>query len=95
MYTRLFAVALFFLLRNHITNLDMILIDVEYPGKNAQIKGHLLNLLRRSNIEVRRGQISFAHIGKKSNAHQVALEVFRGRQKANVILTEAEILEEF
>lgn len=94
-YLRLFVVCLYFLLRNYIVEVDLILIDVEYPGKNAQIKEHLLNFLRRSGIEVGKHKISFSHIGKKSNAHQIALDTFRGKLKADLVLSVEDILGEF
>ena len=94
-YVQLFAVALFFLLRGQMEGHPRIAIDVEYEGKEAQIKEHLLNLLHREGIAVERDQIEFHHIGKKSQAHALALDTLRGRKEASRMLTEADLLGQF
>ena len=38
LYIQLFATCLFFLLKGHLNNLARIIIDIEYSGKEAQIK---------------------------------------------------------
>jgi hypothetical protein len=76
-YMRLFAIGLYFLLRDYIPSVQGVLIDVEYPGKEAQIKEHLFNLLHRAGVNTQRTSVAFAYIGKRSNAHSTAIAVFR------------------
>src|SRR3990172_2318981 len=45
LYTQLFAVGLFFLLKEHLKRWTQVMIDTEYFGREPQIKEHLLNLL--------------------------------------------------
>lgn len=94
-YIQLFAVALFFLLKGQMEGHPQIAIDVEYEGKEAQIKEHLLNLLHRDGVSVERDQITFRHIGKKSPAHMLSLDTLRGRKEASRTLTEADLLGQF
>jgi hypothetical protein len=94
-YMRLFAVGLYFLLRDHITSVQGVLIDVEYPGKERQIKEHLFNLLHRAGIDTQRTSVAFAYVGKRSNAHSTAIAVFPGKRHADLTLTVEDIFEQF
>jgi hypothetical protein len=95
LYMQLFATGLYLLLKDHIQGLTLIIIDVEYPGYNAMIKQHLVNLMWRAGIAVPTARIQFQHIGKKSRAHQHAKAVFLGVAKPNKVITLDEILAEF
>jgi hypothetical protein len=94
LYTRLFATTLFFLLKDHFRQIDRVYIDREYIGKEAQIKEHLLHLLRRSGQRVRPNQIQFKLIGKHSPAHYLALATFRSGE-ADVVHDQRELIGEF
>lgn len=95
MYTRLFATSLYFLLRNHVEQVALVTIDTEYEGRDAQIKQHLLHLLRRANYTVDAAQITFGHVGKNSAAHDAALAVFRGKTRPTIVLAQDDLLGEF
>ena len=70
-------------------------IDIEYFGKEAQIKEHLINLLRRAGCVVHADQIQFQRIGKRSPAHVLALETLRGHSKPDLVLSKEDLLGEF
>ena len=95
LYLQLFAVALYLLLKEHITKLSLISIDVEYPGHNRAVKEHLLNLLRRDGLNVPAEAIEFRYIGKKSPAHRLALETFRGKREPDRVISVGELLGPF
>lgn len=95
LYLRLFAVGLYFLLKDHIKEFTQITIDMEYPGRNAEIKLYLMNLLNRRRISYNPATIRFAQIGKKSNAHSKALAVYQKIQKPNKQIVLSQILDEF
>jgi hypothetical protein len=95
MYTKLFAISLYFLLKEHILKLGQITIDREYPGKEGQIKDHLINLLNRHGVTVQKEQIHFGLVGKQSGAHIAALATFRKKRKPNLIVTVEQLLGEF
>jgi len=42
LYQRLFAAALFLLIKTHLNQIDSIEIDPEYPGREAEIRAWLL-----------------------------------------------------
>ncbi len=94
-YIQLFAISLFFLLKDHIGVINHVYIDKEYSGKEGQIKDYLVNAFRRAGILVSYHQIQFTHVGKKSNAHIVALATLRKEKKANRLLTVEDIVGEF
>jgi hypothetical protein len=80
LYLRLFAVGLYLLLKDHIKEFSQITIDLEYPGRNAEIKLYLMNLLNRR---------------RKSNAHNKALAVYQKIQRPNKQIVLSQILDEF
>ncbi len=94
-YLQLFAIALFFLLKEHGAQLSNIIIDEEYYGREGDIKRYLLNLFHRAGTAVSARQIHFGYVGKASTAHALAKATLRGKKKPDKILTVAEIMREF
>lgn len=90
----LFATVLYLLLKEHVRDLQRIMIDVEYQGHVEFIKSHLMNLFRRHGFTVKSEQIVFARVGKESPAHKAAILVTRGKQRPDHIISEREILQE-
>ena len=93
LYLQMFAAVLFLLLREHFTMETYVTIDQEYEGRERSIKSYLINLLRRDGVLVNAEQIQFGWIGKKSHAHRVAIEVFRGTRPADRTISLVEILQ--
>jgi hypothetical protein len=83
-----FAVCLYILMddfvKKHRGNVDFIL-DVEYPGWEDLQRRVLQDLFGRAGIHIEKERISFAHIGKRSAAHQKAWRVFVKREKAQKV----------
>lgn len=95
LYPQLFAVGLYFLIRDHVGELNRITIDLEYFGQESDIKTHLINLLRRSGYEIVSDVIEFRQIGKQSEAHKLALATLRRNLSAHLVLTTEDVLGEF
>ena len=91
-YWQLFAAVLFLLLKDCIERMDRVTIDIEYPGRERDIKRRLLNLCREFNLRVGAEQIHFAPIGKRSPAHHVAIQTFRGKRQPDRCVTEKDVL---
>lgn len=90
LYTlRTFSAGICLLLRDHPKKFQEVAIDTEYFGKNQAIKSMIEEMLgsKAKNMI----PISFTHIGKRSRAHLLALSVFRGKQKANRVVTYGEL----
>ena len=83
---RLFCIGVYYCLRNYIKEKELITICCEYKGKENLIKSLLLDYLRKDYPRIDSKIIRFAIIGKKSNAHAVAIDVFRGNRRPNKIL---------
>lgn len=73
----LFAAGLVILLQSRAKELETICIDLEYPGWDGEILQHLLRRLPG----LRKSQIRFGQIGKKSHAHGLALHTWRGNRE--------------
>ena len=68
------------LIKSSYSNHARYLIDTEYPGKDNEIKGSILIFAKRLKVPLRRDQIWFGHIGKKSKAHEHAYNSFVRRK---------------
>jgi hypothetical protein len=52
-------------------------IDIEYPGRDAEIKAFIVMYLEKMGLKIDAQRISFSTIGKKSKAHYYAYRVFK------------------
>lgn len=84
---RMFAAGLYLLFRSHLACLGVIRIDVEYVGREADIKALLLRLIWRDLPSFDANRIVFHHVGKGSSAHAVAAEVAKSRRIADEIIS--------
>lgn len=83
LYPKLFVAALFLLLKNHLRQSSLVVIDPEYPGHEQDIRAQLLRHIRRHIPQFPADRIVFRQIGKQSRAHKKAPGVFRGLEPAN------------
>ncbi len=85
---RIFAGLIFLLIKDG--NFKSVEIDVEYSGHENTIKNIVIQLLRKYKKPI--PAISFALVGKTSNAHKTAIAVLRGREKLTRIIKAKEML---
>ena len=88
---RVFSAGLYILLKPFSTKLQHVIIDREYEGHHGEIKAMLLNYLRRETPKFSKYDIAFASIGKKANAHKIALATFRRQRKPDYVVTKKEL----
>ncbi|MEK6983943.1 MAG: hypothetical protein AABX33_05195 [Nanoarchaeota archaeon] len=88
---RLFAILIFYCIRNHLHRIQLIVIDVEYERREADIKKHLLGFIRKEYFDFDKNLIIFSRIGKNSNAHRIAYQTFTGKLAPNKIVTKKEV----
>ena len=79
---RMFTGGLFLLMENYLNQIEMVTIDQEFPGWEAEIKGLLLKHIRQRVPDFASENIVFGQIGKTSPAHQVAWCTYRGERVA-------------
>ena len=91
-YLKLFAAALFLLLKDYLDQLEIITIDLEYPGKEVEIRAMLLDHIWKTDPAFSKEQIVFRGVGKKSPAHQKALAVYRGEEEPDRKVRARELL---
>ena len=85
-----FSILLFFLTKENKKS-DLIIVDLEYPGKDKIILD-MLNQIREK-YKLLELNVRFARIGNKPKAHYVANGVFNNKKKADVILGTNDIVE--
>ena len=84
---RLFCIGIYYCLKDYIKEKELVTICCEYQGKENLIKSFLLNYLRKEYSAIDSKIIRFGRIGKESNAHVVAIDVYRGNRRPNRILS--------
>jgi len=92
-YLRLFAVALYYLLRE-LPQGEQVMIDMEYTGHDRNVRSMLLNLLWRDDPDFDAENIIFGYVRKRSPAHRKALAVYRREAKADRILKADDLLKQ-
>ena len=89
---QVFVAGIFLLLQDYLARIDSITVDQEYPGRDGDIKGMLLNLIRQVQGDFPKENLIFEEIGRHSRAHHKAYGVYKGFQKPDKVLTTEEIL---
>lgn len=84
-----FAAGIVLLLKPHLSKIDRVVIDQEYPGKEKMIRSMIYGILGRFCDKI--PEIIFERIGKKSKAHEVAHHVSSKEQKPNRVIKFSEI----
>ena len=88
---KLFIICVYYTIKDYLHQLETIVIDNEYEGKQNYIKSLLLDFIRKDYRDFDKNLIRIAHITKKSKAHEVAANVKRGFAKPQKILSENDI----
>ena len=83
---KVFAVAIFDLIKNNLGRIDEIIIDREYTGYDSLIKQLIFEVAKRNSKEIEKEMISFRSIGRKSNAHKIAWTAYKNK-KTDIKLT--------
>jgi len=84
-----FCALVFFVIKDHSTTISSIEIDKEYHGREEDILNTLKLFFEVESLDL--PAISFVNIGKKSKAHQIAIEVYRKKLKPNKLLNFQEL----
>lgn len=90
-HIRLYSLLLFCLIRDHIPQISQLVIDVDYPGYENDIKSDILDLCHKHAIPVDKHKFSFKQIGKKSLAHDVAYLTYTGKRPPDLIISAKDI----
>lgn len=89
--SKVFAAAIFLLIKPEYKKIDTIVIDNEYPGHEKVIKGYLKQYIDENGYISDNANIHFQSIGKKSKAHDVAWKA-NHYKKADIKATDEDIL---
>lgn len=87
LYLKLFTASVFLLIKDYLDQLQGITIDIEYQGREADIKGILLYYIRKRDPSFPKENVSFNRITKRSPAHKKAIETYRGNLKPDEQIT--------
>lgn len=88
---RLFAILVFYCIRNYLHKMQLIVIDIEYERRDADIKKHLIRFIWKDYPKFDKGLIIFSRVGKESKAHKLAYQTFAGKLSPNKIVTKEEV----
>lgn len=88
---KLFVICVYYTLRDYLHQIELIIIDNEYEGKQNYVKSLLLDFIRKKYRDFDKSLIKIAHITKKSKAHEVAANIKRGFAKPQKTLSEKDI----
>lgn len=89
-----FAVLIYLLIKADLKNIQEIIIDQEYQGRESIIKDFLLQIIRKNHKNViDKDEIFFSCIGKKSEAHRKAIKTFQGKIKPDMIVDFKNVIE--
>ena len=88
---RLFATLVFYCIRSYLHKIQLIVIDVEYERRDADIKKHLLRFIWKEHPKFDGSLIMFSRIGKNSKAHRLAYQTFAEKLAPNKIVTKEEV----
>ncbi len=88
---RLFAICVFYCIRDYLDKIQIIVIDEEYQGRERDIKKHLLRFIWKHRPNFDKDKIRFERIGKKSTAHRLAYQTFIGKLSPNKVLNRKDI----
>ncbi len=88
---KLFCIGIYHCSKDYIKEKELVTICCEYQGNENLIKSLLLDHLRKDYPAIDAKIIRFGEIGKGSNAHAVAIDVYRGNRKSNRILSLEEV----
>ena len=88
---RIFAILIFYCIRNYLHKIQLIIIDIEYEGREEDVKRNLLRFIWKSKPNFDKKLIKFSRIGKKSDAHRIAYQTSVGKLAPNKIITMKEV----
>lgn len=88
---KLFVICVYYTIRDYLHQIELIVIDNEYEGKQNYIKSLLFDFIRKDYRDFDKNLIRIAHITKKSKAHEVAANANRGFAKSQKTLSEKDI----
>ncbi len=89
-----FAAGVFLLLRDYLDETHRVVIDVEYPGREGEIKAFLLQRIQRFRPGFEEWRVVFQQIGKGSPAHEKANAVREGKDRdSRTVRTAEELIE--
>jgi hypothetical protein len=75
--------------------LDKVIVDMEYVGREAKIKEHLLHLLRRAIGPIESNRIEFGYIGEHTTADEIARQTLHKKRQADKAISFEMMLGEF
>ena len=89
---KIFSACLFLLIKDFLDEIDILIIDIEFSGREGDIKGMLLRHIRKIRPDFSKDRIQFQNIGKKSKAHIIAYKIYKREAGADRIIKAEDVL---
>jgi hypothetical protein len=90
--SKVFAAAIFLLIKDDFKLIDDIVIDNEYPGHENVIRLYLREYFNKNEFHSEKINIYFRSIGKKSKAHDAAWKAYH-KKKADIKASAEDIIQ--
>lgn len=91
-YLRLYSICIFLLIRDDLSKVSEIVLDLEYKGKMGMIRSFLLELIEKKNPAFTHISIRVRQVGKRSPAHAKSNAVYRGDEEPDRKIRAEEII---
>lgn len=88
----LFAACVYLLVEGHLTEIDTIILDNEYDGREADVRSFLFEYIKKQGNYFPPARIVIKSIGKKSGAHHLAWGSYRRRTSVDRTITADNLL---
>ncbi len=89
---RIFAAGIVILLKAYNLKTVSLVVDREYPGYEHALQSLIVDYGKKLEFMLDAEDISIREIGKKSEAHWLAYDVFAGKKKAGRVINLHELL---
>lgn len=89
---QVFSTLVYLLIEKFKLEKHLIVIDLEYKGREDLIKSYIIQLGRqRKKVNIDKSDLFFEMVGKSSNAHKLAINKFRVK-RAEIKVIKSEVL---
>ena len=89
----LFAACVFLLVEDHLSEIDTIILDNEYDGREADVRSFLFEYIKKQGQYFLPNRIVISLIGKKSEAHHLAWGSYRRKIAVDRTITEQNLFD--
>ena len=89
---RTFGILIYIPVKAELYQISDMVVDLEYKGREDLIKDTFFQALKIDNKKFLKSRFNFALVGRNRMCHKVAINVYRKKQKSDLVISVKEIL---